>query len=734
MPRYSYSQNNFISGEISPKLRGRSDIQQYFQSLAKLRNFIPYRTGGVASRPGTKFLADITLTPPLATSAYSLRLDTDDDGDFLFYPSVTSGGITGFQIIRNITTNNTEVVAVTIAVEIAGIDPGAVLPPTKANYTQIGNLLVIVDSDGNLEPTVLRKLANGTFTLKKYSTEVGEANQTNAATPLNSAQAKLRGVPFRVRNVNTSNQITLSGSGTAISFPLDTLVAGDVRSYIRISDGTVENVYQITTVTNSKTAVVADVLGVTFADATHVGYALSSWTNGNFPRTVTLFQERLVFGGNKTGETDTVWLSAIGNIFLMLNFKLKQDSSSDGSKLNYFGSISTADSFSVLLYSQRLNTCRWMVSDKNIQVGTEFAEHIIAPVDGILGPTNVQVTTQTFFGGTAAQAARFHNATYYVGQGGEQVRELSFSEENGSNVSRLLTGLADHLVREEETTVGAKSVFNNIEIQKSNSTLWLTTTVAKLLIGITVERATGILAWHAHDFQDAEIFSVSAATNQDDERDNCYLMLKRVVDGADLYTLEYFSLPYDGDGIPSANALGTGFNEDLTMTDSTIYPTSVTSNEVDVPHLVGEDVDVLVKGIYEGRQTVSASGKITIADTSADGSDNEIAIGLPYTSILETMPIEPGSPLGNSQALTNRISQVVIKLYKSKSGYFVSNGNGAIEDIDYSRIGALDLFTGFKKIAIDATPDEEQVIRIERNKPFPLNVLSLGMKGEMQDN
>ena len=50
---------NFASGELSPNLNGRVDIQQYYQGAAKIENFEIIPTGGIKRRPGTKRVAEL---------------------------------------------------------------------------------------------------------------------------------------------------------------------------------------------------------------------------------------------------------------------------------------------------------------------------------------------------------------------------------------------------------------------------------------------------------------------------------------------------------------------------------------------------------------------------------------------------------------------------------------------------------------------------------------------------
>lgn len=51
---------NFASGELSPNLNGRVDIQQYYQGAAKIENFEIVPTGGIKRRPGTQRIATLS--------------------------------------------------------------------------------------------------------------------------------------------------------------------------------------------------------------------------------------------------------------------------------------------------------------------------------------------------------------------------------------------------------------------------------------------------------------------------------------------------------------------------------------------------------------------------------------------------------------------------------------------------------------------------------------------------
>ena len=56
MAKSRFLQNNFVSGELSPLLRGRTDINQYYQGLQTAKNVVLVPQGGVKRRPGTEHI------------------------------------------------------------------------------------------------------------------------------------------------------------------------------------------------------------------------------------------------------------------------------------------------------------------------------------------------------------------------------------------------------------------------------------------------------------------------------------------------------------------------------------------------------------------------------------------------------------------------------------------------------------------------------------------------------
>lgn len=119
MGRGPLTLTNMNGGEISPQVYGRTDLESYQTSSAKMQNIIPQITGGFARRTGTRFIAETLdstaesrLIPFIASEEESYVLEFANNtlriftqGGVLLIPSHTfSGGL-----FVNTTTNEIEV-------------------------------------------------------------------------------------------------------------------------------------------------------------------------------------------------------------------------------------------------------------------------------------------------------------------------------------------------------------------------------------------------------------------------------------------------------------------------------------------------------------------------------------------------------------------------------------------------------------------------------------------------
>ena len=99
MAKSRFIQNNFVSGELSPLLRGRTDLQQYYQACETAENVVIVPQGGMRRRPGMAYVADVTpeVSPEFGTWAApngGTANNLNNDNDTTFCTSTTAIGTT----------------------------------------------------------------------------------------------------------------------------------------------------------------------------------------------------------------------------------------------------------------------------------------------------------------------------------------------------------------------------------------------------------------------------------------------------------------------------------------------------------------------------------------------------------------------------------------------------------------------------------------------------------------
>lgn len=95
MAKTRYIQSNFVSGELSPLLKGRIDINQYYQAVEKAENVVIVPQGGLRRRPGTEFIGEcvkgISKMSPTYTMPNGGTTTVLNDGDDTTTTSTTTG-------------------------------------------------------------------------------------------------------------------------------------------------------------------------------------------------------------------------------------------------------------------------------------------------------------------------------------------------------------------------------------------------------------------------------------------------------------------------------------------------------------------------------------------------------------------------------------------------------------------------------------------------------------------
>ena len=140
-------------------------------------------------------------------------------------------------------------------------------------------------------------------------------------------------------------------------------------------------------------------------------------------------------------------------------------------------------------------------------------------------------------------------------------------------------------------------------------------------------------------------------------------------------------------------------------------------------HLEGATVSILGNGGSHADKSVS-SGAVSL-----DLSATTAAVGLGYTSNLQTLRLESGSVDGTSQGKPKRIHHITLRLFRTV-GLEVGSSSDDVDRVPFRDSSmamdtAVSLFTGDKDIEFAGGFEEDERIYVRQTQPLPLTVLAL---------
>jgi hypothetical protein len=668
MARVAVQLTNFTGGELSPRLDGRNDLSKYSSSCKTLENMVVYPHGSAARRSGTQFVSEVK------DSTKKTRLIP-----FEFSTIQTYILEFGNQYIR-FYKDNGQILSGGSAYEIASPYLEAELFEIK--FAQSADTMYICHP--NHTPRKLTRSAHTSWTLIDDVINNGPFMDHNVSTTTLTASHKSVGQTATI----TASSVT--GINTDQGF-----LSTDVGRFIHINDGHIK----VTSYTSS-TVVVGTVikdLGTTIATT---DFALGSFSDTTgYPSCVTFFEQRLVFAGTKL-QPQTIFFSKSAD------YENFDD--------NYHGTIADDDAIVYTIASNQVNAIRFMTATRTLIIGTAGGEFAVSGGSTSSGaaitPTNIAINKQSNHGAANVDGIAVGNATLFLQRAKRKIRELAYNFDVDGYIAPDLTILAEHITQSGITEMSYQEEPNNI--------IWCVRTDGQL-IGFTYQREQQVTAWHRHIFGgsfssgNAVCESVSVIPTDDTEY-QVWVIIKRTINGATKRYVEYLH-NFDFDETDN-----TTFN----FLDSQLaYNGSATTTITGLDHLEGETVSILADGATHPDKTVS-SGSITL-----DRSSTKVKVGLPYTSLLQTMRLDAGAANGTSQAKTKRIYDISLRLFESV-GVEVGPDLQNMERIPFRSSAvamdtAIPVFTGDKEIEFRGNYETDGFIFVRQTQPLPLTVLSL---------
>jgi hypothetical protein len=745
--KFNQALNNFSAGEWSPKMKGRTDVQQYQNACETLINFTPQIQGGVFRRPPTTIytldsanntnLQDAISTPGVVRSKFIPRVLSDGTKQMMValntLPSThwfvlsgrgdgTTPDVPTFQAAASMYTSPSD-----FTVDAASI-----------KYAQVGDIVFMVQNatDAGKAPRVWYAGANSGGYVRRYdyygvSTAYAYANGNYLATPYLPPNANYSSVVLNRASLGAkvAGDYTLLISSAAFFTPQH------VGAFFKLSVGGVTGVVQISAY-GSSTSVDAQAMTELPPSGLYGGaVAGSSWEESawsdyrGWPRSIIPYQGRLIFGGTKS-YPDTIWGTRIGNVFDLMERPFEQDDAFEGYEND------NSRPFTLSPNTASASNIRALSAAKTLLVHTDKGEIVAYGTNGALGPNDVVFESSTSFGANSPMPTRTNSYSVFVEKGGRKLRDVSFNWEENQYKSSDMSFTSDHLtIDEDDSGSGADAI---IEIQgvSLNGNFVLAKTENGKLYSLSLDREYQINAWSRFELGGSSQYSdlpivKSIGAIEYLSGDNVFFITERRINGSNVAQIEVMKAPCELNTVHDGATLGDigQFYVDLKVAKSNGGASTITG----ATHVAGETVSVFADGKYVGDKVVSVSGVITL-----DHAASFVIYGLPYTSTLKTMPIEIGNQIpGSPQGLMKRVDEVTIRFWNSygaKYGYKESDMISiGFRDPNAIEADDIELFTGMKAIKMASNYTPEAQIIITQDKPWPCNVLAVIAKGQTYD-
>lgn len=816
MAKQVFKQHAFNAGEFSPRLYGRFDVEKYNNGLKTATNALALPQGPIRRRNGTKYVAavktstDNTRLIPFQFSSTDAFVLEFGDNYIRFYQDkaqVESGGspyevtttyaasdvdnITYVQfgnamylahpdfeprlLTRNGTTDwsldkvvfsppPTEELGESGTVDLTlGATSGSGITVTaSASFFQDGDVgrQIVVTTDG-----ITGVGSIDTFT-SATSVDINIVEEFSS-TSVSTGDWKL--------DLSTLGDISIAttggGSGTSGETITVTSKGGtpdlfrstDVGKYLVVAGG----IAKITAYTSATSIDCVVQKSLDSTDDTSIwSIEVNAWdSTRGYPKSVGLFQERLIFGGT-TEQPQTLWMSEQG-IF------------------NGFGTGSDDEDSIVLdISSTRANEISWISSSKNLVVGTTGAEIALEPsAAGPITPSNPPDQLKSYWGSNTQTPLVIGDEVVFFDANKQKIRAFRYDFNIDGYAAQDLLFLASHLTstdatinemayandpdstvyctlssgdmlvgayEKEQTVVGftkytTTGSYEKVTIISENNEDVVYTVVNRTINGATKRYVeafdSGDGSDETHLFSDSAIevrhnsSSISAIT-QADPGVITTSAAHGLVDGDTVYLMDIGGMTeLNGNVYTVANKTSTTFE----LTDSsgnnvdtsayTVYTSGGTVNEqstavTGLSHLEGETVEIKAENSAISSETVS-SGAITLDNTAGI-----VTVGLPYTTTIKTLryPFNAGdTTIFGAIRWISAILLVNQSSIPTLNGESVPSRNGD-DDMD----SAVPLFSGTLEYAAEDWTDTGE-LEITQTGPFPFFLLGIFGYGDGSD-
>ena len=402
--------------------------------------------------------------------------------------------------------------------------------------------------------------------------------------------------------------------------------------------------------------------------------APTEWAANNYPSTVAFGQGRSWWGGCPSNP-QTLFGSRSYTVAGYADMTT--------------GSLAT-DGFKFNITKQ--GKIEWINSTKNIQVGTDNAEHIMTSAGLIIKTGDIGHDEQSGYGSKAIKPVTMGLETLYLSPDGRKIRSMWYTNEE-DYVTQDITYTADG---EFPSPVKRFTL-----AKKPDMVIWCVLEDGTFASCTYFKEATEspIIGWHFHSLSDGTVKDLIVVETGTESI--LVALVHRVINGLDYIVLE----KYDPDTLLDGRE----------VEDHTGLPANTITSRVS---LAGKTIQIIADGTVHPDITLDSGGNGTI---SYDASI--IEMGFSFTAKMKTLPYISQTNQGTNASWKKRPNKIIARVYESF--YPLING---IRPPDRRMTDLMDTqvppFTGDISAA-NGGYDEFGQVTIEQGLPLKLTVTAL---------
>jgi hypothetical protein len=449
----------FNAGELSPKIYGRVDLEQYYNGCKSMQNAIVYPQGGVTKRYGLEQLQNITFNDLYPESYEDVRIESftfsslekyivifKGNGTILVYevsvePPKLVAQINGSPYVDGFLDSMSVVQSQdTMLITHYDVYPKQLIRYRRSDATEwrLENMPLanIPTYDFVTDPTNVWDEV--TFTYNNFSNN--DSYKITIDGVVNDCTFFITYSGYQNRNEDVSGTVanlqSVFGAGFTVTANYqtnNTFVGTTEYTWQTLTNITIEanttgggkalGVYSVPTDTSLFIVPVYDTASTTTEPV---------WSDvRGYPATCCIFQGRLWFGGSRS-RPQTIWGSRSGSYF---DFGVADPNN-----------LLANDALDLTLSDTASNIIVNITSQKDLLVFTSGGVFRIGGDDNLITPSTVYGLKENEFGSKFAPSVQLDNSIFYLQNAGAQLNSLNYDFSRDTYITNPQALLSDHLL------------------------------------------------------------------------------------------------------------------------------------------------------------------------------------------------------------------------------------------------------------------------------------------------